>query len=55
VEQVPGTMIRLGVGVPGGEKVDIHQSAFDIDERAIGHGVRVFVHTALAATSAGSF
>jgi amidohydrolase len=57
LEQVPGAMIRLGVGVPGAasEKVDLHQSSFDIDERAIGHGVRVFVHTALAALSAGSF
>jgi amidohydrolase len=55
VDQVPGTMVRLGVGVPGGQPVDIHQSAFDIDERAIGHGVRVFVHTALAAASVGSF
>jgi len=56
VEQVPGAMIRLGVGVPGAtEKVDIHQSSFDVDERAIGHGVRVFVHTALAALSTSSF
>ncbi len=56
VEQVPGAMIRLGVGVPGAtEKLDIHQSSFDIDERAIGHGVRVFVHTALAALSSGAF
>ena len=55
LDQVPGTMIRLGVGIPGAEeKVDIHQSSFDVDERAIGHGVRVFVHTALAALSAGS-
>jgi amidohydrolase len=55
VDQVPGAMIRLGVGIPGSEeKVDIHQSSFDVDERAIGHGVRVFVHTALAALSAGS-
>jgi amidohydrolase len=56
LERVPGTMMRLGVGVPGAPyKVDIHQSGFDIDERAIGHGVRVFVHTALAALSAGAF
>ena len=55
VDEVPGTMIRLGVGVPGARQVyDIHQSGFDIDESAIGHGVRVFVHTALAALSAGS-
>jgi amidohydrolase len=56
VDQVPGAMVRLGVGVPGAtEKFDLHQSSFDVDERAIGHGVRVFVHTALAALSAGSF
>ncbi|MBN1171390.1 MAG: amidohydrolase [Micromonosporaceae bacterium] len=56
LEHVPGAMVRLGVGVPGAtEKVDIHQSAFDIDERAIGYGVRVMVHTALAALSAGTF
>jgi len=56
LEHVPGAMIRLGVGVPGAtEKVDIHQSAFDVDERAIGYGVRVMVHTALAALSAGAF
>ena len=56
LDQVPGAMIRLGVGIPGAEtKLDIHQSAFDIDERAIGHGVRIMVHTALAAVSAGAF
>jgi metal-dependent amidase/aminoacylase/carboxypeptidase family protein len=56
LEQVPGSMIRLGVGIPGSEtKLDIHQSTFDIDERAIGYGVRIMVHTALAAMSAGAF
>jgi len=56
LDQVPGAMIRLGVGIPGSDtKLDIHQSAFDIDERAIGYGVRVMVQTALAATSAGAF
>lgn len=56
LDHVPGAMIRLGTGIPGAsERVDIHQSAFDIDERAIGHGVRVMVHTALAALSAGAF
>jgi amidohydrolase len=55
VDEVPGAMIRLGVGVPGSErKLDIHQSSFDIDESAIACGVRVFVHTALAALSAGA-
>jgi amidohydrolase len=50
LDQVPGAMIRLGVGVPGSDtRLDIHSSGFDVDERAIGHGVRVMVHTALAA------
>jgi amidohydrolase len=56
LDHVPGAMIRLGVGIPGSDvKFDIHQSAFDVDERAIGYGVRVMVHTALAAISAGTF
>lgn len=50
LEQVPGSMARLGVGRPG-EHLDIHQGEFDVDERAIGHGIRVLVHTALAACS----
>lgn len=50
LEHVPGTMIRLGTGVPGSDvRLDIHQSGFDVDERAIGYGIRVMVHTALAA------
>ncbi len=48
LEQVPGAMGRLGVGRPG-EQLDLHQASFDVDERAIEHGVRVLVHTALAA------
>ena len=55
LEQVPGTMFRLGVGVPGTvTSMDIHQSTFDIDESAIAYGVRVFTHTALAALSSGT-
>jgi amidohydrolase len=53
LEEVPGAMIRLGVGAPGqAVPFDLHQSAFDVDERAIGHGVRVMTHTALAALAA---
>jgi amidohydrolase len=55
LEQVPGAMIRLGTGIAGAEPMDIHQASFDVDERAIGHGVRVMVHTALAALATGSF
>jgi len=40
-ETVPGAMARLGTRTPGGPTHDLHQSAFDIDERclAIGAGV----------------
>jgi amidohydrolase len=56
LDHVPGAMIRLGTGVPGSDaKLDIHQSSFDVDERSIGYGVRIMVHTALAALSAGAF
>jgi amidohydrolase len=53
LEHVPGAMIRLGTGIAGREPVDIHQASFDVDERAIGHGVRILVHTALAALGSG--
>jgi amidohydrolase len=56
LEHVPGSMIRLGVGVPGAATpFDLHQSAFDVDERAIGYGVRVMTHTALAALAAPGY
>ncbi|WP_371821561.1 amidohydrolase [Catellatospora sp. IY07-71] len=56
LEHVPGAMIRLGTGIPGAAAgMDIHQSAFDVDERAIGYGVRTMVHTALAALASPSF
>jgi amidohydrolase len=56
LENVPGAMIRLGTGTPGAEAaVDLHRSNFDVDERCIGYGVRVLVHTALAALSTGAF
>jgi amidohydrolase len=56
LEQVPGAMIRLGTATPGSDvRWDIHQSGFDVDERCIGYGVRVMVHTALAALSTGTF
>jgi len=56
LENVPGAMIRLGTGTPGSEvKYDLHTSNFDVDERCIGYGVRVMVHTALAALATGAF
>jgi amidohydrolase len=55
LEHVPGAMIRLGTGIAGAEPMDNHQATFDVDERAINYGVRVMVHTALAALATGAF
>ena len=53
LDQVPGALARLGVRKPAatGPYLDLHQSAFDIDEDALAVGVRVLVHTALTALS----
>lgn len=50
-ETVPGALARLGVRPPGtsGAPRDLHQPDFDIDEAALAVGVRLLVHTALAA------
>ncbi|MDT5033366.1 MAG: hypothetical protein QOC94_3537 [Actinoplanes sp.] len=56
LENVPGAMVRLGTGTPGAETMyDLHTANFDVDERCIAYGVRVLVHTALAAISTGAF
>src|SRR5215472_3555514 len=50
LESIPGALARLGTRTPGsGADFDIHQPAFDVDERAIGVGVRLLVATALTA------
>jgi metal-dependent amidase/aminoacylase/carboxypeptidase family protein len=49
LEHVPGAFGRLGVWPGRGPKRDLHQPSFDLDERALPLGVRVMVHTALAA------
>jgi amidohydrolase len=50
LESIPGALTRLGTRKPGsGDDFDIHQPAFDVDERAIGIGVRLMVATALTA------
>ena len=48
LEEVPGSMARLGVRIPGTD-LDLHASAFDVDERAIPLGVRVLAQTAVDA------
>ena len=44
LEDVPGAMARLGVWSGIGPQLDLHQPTFDVDERALGVGVRVLVN-----------
>ncbi len=44
LEEVPGAMARLGVWSGSGPQLDLHQPTFDLDERALGVGVRVMVN-----------
>ena len=52
LESIPGAYARLGTRSPGSAEFDIHQSTFDVDERAIGVGIRLQVQTALIALRA---
>ena len=48
LESIPGALARLGTRVPGSTAVqDIHQPTFDVDERAIGVGIRVMASAAI--------
>jgi amidohydrolase len=50
LERVPGAYARLGVRPPGAPRwADLHAGGFDVDEAAIGVGVRLLAHTALEA------
>ncbi|WP_432278259.1 M20 family metallopeptidase [Nocardia carnea] len=49
LEEVPGAMARLGVWSGTGPQLDLHQSTFDIDERALEIGVRTFTNLVLQA------
>ncbi len=49
LEHSPGSFARLGVWDGVSPQRDLHQPTFDLDERALLVGVRVMVHTALAA------
>jgi amidohydrolase len=44
LEEAPGAMARLGVWSGEGPQLDLHQPTFDLDERALGVGVRVLVN-----------
>ncbi len=49
LQEVPGSMMRLGTRTPGGPTYDLHQADFIADERAIECGIRVMAATALRA------
>ncbi len=52
---VPGAMARIGTRTPGTLTAgDLHQPTFDIDERAIGLGVRVLASVASRGTEAAA-
>lgn len=44
LEEIPGAMARLGVWSGEGPQLDLHQPTFDLDERALGIGLRVMVN-----------
>ena len=53
LDHTPGAMARLGVKQPGTTRcIDLHQGHFDVDESAMGIGVRVLVTAAVAALTA---
>jgi len=55
LESIPGALARLGTRTPGSaDDFDIHQPTFDVDERAIGIGVRLMAATALTAMCGGT-
>ncbi|WP_084961584.1 amidohydrolase [Thermoactinospora rubra] len=55
LESVPGALARLGTRAPdSGVTYDLHQGTFDVDERAIGVGVRLMATTALTALWEGA-
>lgn len=49
LQEVPGSMIRLGTRTPGGPTYDLHRDDYNPDERAIKCGVQVMASTALRA------
>jgi amidohydrolase len=50
-DRLPIALARLGT-YGGGEPLDLHRGTFDVDERAIGVGVRLMARTALLALDA---
>jgi amidohydrolase len=47
LQGVPGSLMRLGTHVPGGEEYDLHRGDYIADERALAVGIRVLTAAAL--------
>lgn len=55
LDSIPGAMARLGTRSPHARgPMDLHRGTFDVDERAIGVGVRLMVGTALTSLWEGT-
>ena len=50
LESVPGSLARLGTRTPGSDRLRHPPAGFDVDERAIGIGVRLLAAAAMTAT-----
>jgi amidohydrolase len=53
LEEVPGSMFRLGTRTPGGARFDLHQGDFEVDEQAVGFGAKMLAGVAVLALAAG--
>lgn len=47
LQGIPGSLMRLGTHVPGGEEYDLHRGDFIVDERALAVGIKVLCAAAL--------
>ncbi len=47
LQGIPGSLMRLGTHVPGGEEYDLHRGDYIVDERALAVGIRVLCAAAL--------
>ena len=50
--RAPGCMLRLGVAEEGAARHHLHSPHFDIDERALTLGAKIFAHGAILSAAA---
>jgi amidohydrolase len=49
LEKIPGAMFRLGVASGDAPAPPLHSPLFDIDERALGYGMRIIARAVILA------